>query len=669
MLRTLKGETRVIFTMFNQLFTRLIHLPRPVKQGVMVAADLVLLGLVIWAAFAMRVGEGFSPLIVEHWWLLVVLPVLSIPIFYAVRLYNAVVRFMGPREVLAVVYAVTLSTVLFVAVVAVAQLEAVPRTTVLIYWLMGLLAIGGSRVIARAWILHSGVKQKAERAPVAIYGAGKAGVQLASSLLTTREHEPVAFLDDDPSVQGAAIRGIPVLAPEEIDTLISKDGVKQLLLAMPSAPRSRRREIVKWLEPYPVHIRTIPGMPDLVSGAARLQDIREVEIEDLLGRDAVAPNEQLLHRCIRDRVVMVTGGGGSIGSELCRQILLNEPRKLIVFEQSEIALYAIGQELRAVIRAKNLGCELVCMLGSVVHRRRVERVMAGFGVETVYHAAAYKHVPIVEENVLEGVQNNIFGTYRAAVAAERAGVKWFVLVSTDKAVRPTNVMGATKRFSELVLQALAGRSSATCYAMVRFGNVLGSSGSVVPLFREQIKAEGPVTVTHPDVTRYFMTIPEAASLVIQAGSMARGGEVFVLDMGDPVRIHDLARRMIHLSGCTVADEKAPDGDIRIEFTGLRPGEKLYEELLLGENVSRTDHPMIMRASESHLDWHALQARIERLDAACRVHDCEAAVDVLRDCVDGYASVAESSDLLRVNALHSSGRNVVFLEGKAAASSH
>lgn len=646
----------------TKLLDRVIKMPRMGKRCVMMAGDVILLMLVTWAAFTLRLGDGFSDTMLEHWWLLIAVPVLSIPLFALVRLYRAVVRYMGPRAVLAVIYGVSLSTLLFVAIVAVARLEGVPRTTFTIYWLMGLLVIGGSRFIVRAWF-QATVKQEAERKPVAIYGAGAAGVQLAMSLLTTREHEPVAFVDDDPGLQGSVIHGIPVRSPKHIVELIERDGIEHMLLAMPSAPRSRRREIVESLEPYPVHVRSIPGMKDIVTGAARIQDIREVDIEDLLGRDSVAPDEALLDRCIKDRVVMVTGAGGSIGSELGRQIVERDPSTLVLFEQSEVALYAIDQELRALVKAQDLNCEIVCLLGSVIHGNRLERVMRGFGVETVYHAAAYKHVPIVEENVLEGVQNNVFGTYRAATAARRAGVNWFILISTDKAVRPTNVMGATKRFAELLVQGLAKQPDETCFSMVRFGNVLGSSGSVVPLFRKQIRDGGPVTVTHPDVTRYFMTIPEAASLVIQAGSMAEGGEVFVLDMGEPVRIYELARRMIHLSGYTHADD-TQNGDIRLEFTGLRPGEKLYEELLLGNNVSGTSHPMIMQASESDADDETLNRCLDRLDAACRAHDCEVARATLATCVDGYVPAEGSQDLVRVHSPGAVGRNLQLVGGQS-----
>ncbi|WP_245753988.1 polysaccharide biosynthesis protein [Aquisalimonas asiatica] len=654
--------------MISRLFHALLKLPRGGKRGVMMAADVCLLALVMWAAFALRMGEILPRQLVDHWWLLVVVPVLTLPIFACVRLYRAVVRYMGPQAVIAVTYGVSLSTLLFIAIIVVGGFTAVPRTAVVIYWLLGLLVIGGSRLLVRA-AFHAVLKRRAEREPVAIYGAGAAGVQLVASLKTTRNHEPVVFIDDDPALHGTVVNGVPVHGPDALEGLVRSEGIQHVLLAIPSAPRTRRRQVVQSLEALPVHVRTIPGMTDIVSGAARLQDIREVDIEDLLGRDSVAPDAQLVERCIRGRVVMVTGAGGSIGSELCRQIMLAGPRTLLLFEQSEFALYRVAQELKALAAARGIECRVESLLGSVVHQRRLERIMAGFGVETVYHAAAYKHVPIVEENVLEGVQNNIFGTCHAALAAERAGVRWFVLVSTDKAVRPTNVMGATKRFAELVLQGLAARAEHTCYAMVRFGNVLGSSGSVVPLFRRQIQDGGPVTVTHQEVTRYFMTIPEAASLVIQAGAMAEGGEVFVLDMGEPVRIADLAEQMIRLSGYTVADDDNPDGDIRIEFTGLRPGEKLYEELLLGENVSGTAHPMIMRASEASISWAELEARLERFDAACRAHDSDAAREVLRECVDGYEATSHSSDLLTVHAPHVVGSNVPLLGDAKASRRH
>jgi FlaA1/EpsC-like NDP-sugar epimerase len=398
--------------------------------------------------------------------------------------------------------------------------------------------------------------------------------------------------------------------------------------------------VIQRLESLPVHVQTVPEIGDLVSGRARVDDLREVDALDLLGRDPVPPNQSLLRRCITGRSVMVTGAGGSIGSELCRQIVDLAPRRLVLFEISEVALYQIEAQLRQHISVNALDVELVALLGSVHHRDRVYNVMCTFGVNTVFHAAAYKHVPIVEHNMVEGIHNNVIGTSHTALAAEDAGVETFVLISTDKAVSPVNVMGATKRFAEMVLQGMAARGSRTRFCMVRFGNVLESSGSVVPLFREQIRRGGPVTVTHPDVVRFFMTIPEAAQLVIQAGAMARGGDVFVLDMGPPVRIADLARRMIQLAGFSVRDADSPDGDVAIEYTGLRPGEKLFEELLIGNNVEATDHPTILRAFEESLDWTTVSHYMKQLHAAVAGFDCARAHQVLLESVNGFKPVCE-----------------------------
>ena len=455
----------------------------------------------------------------------------------------------------------------------------------------------------------------------------------------------MAFIDDNPAMCGSVIKSYPVHGSSAIESLISEFSIETILLALPSVTRRQRKRIINRLEQFPVHVQTMPDLNDLILGTARVDDIREVDIEDLLGRDVVAPIPELLGPHIMGRSVMVTGAGGSIGSELSAQILKLAPRYLLLLEISEAALYSIDQLLQDIKSQHSLETEIVPLIGSAHHKDRVSDVLKTWNVDTIYHAAAYKHVPLVEHNMLEGVHNNIFGTLHTAQAAIEAGVSSFVLVSTDKAVKPTNVMGATKRYSELILQALNERQTGTRFAMVRFGNVLASSGSVVPRFRDQIRCGGPVTVTHPEIFRYFMTIPEASSLVLQAGSMSKGGEVFVLDMGEPVRIADLAEKMIHLMGLTVRDDKNPEGDIEIEFTGLRPAEKLYEELLIGDNVSGTKHPRIMQASEHYISWASLQPMLDRLWDACLRQDCEAARELLLEGVTGYSPTEQVEDLL------------------------
>jgi len=490
---------------------------------------------------------------------------------------------------------------------------------------------------------------------VIVYGAGHAGALLVASLGGGKQFRPVAVVDDNPALHGRRLDGVPVYSPQKLTGLLASTGVKRVLLAIPSVPRHTRLEIINRLESLPVHVQTVPAIGDLITGRARVDSLHDVDTLDLLGRDPVPPNDVLLLRCITNRSVMVTGAGGSIGSELCRQIVELAPTRLVLFELSELALYAIERELRELIRQRGLSVEIVALLGSVHHRNRVTGIMRAFGVQTVYHAAAYKHVPIVENNMVEGIHNNIIGTWNTAEAAEDAGVETFVLISTDKAVLPANVMGATKRFAEMVLQGMTERGCRTRFCMVRFGNVLDSSGSVVPLFREQIRRGGPVTVTHPNIVRYFMTIPEAAQLVIQAGSMARGGDVFVLDMGDPVRIADLARRMIQLAGLTVCDAANTAGDIAIEYSGLRSGEKLYEELLIGDNVAETDHASILRAYEEALPWAATLRYLEKLLAAADTFDCQRAHELLLESVNGFAPVCEKLEDLVWQATRETGR--------------
>ncbi|MDP6674729.1 MAG: nucleoside-diphosphate sugar epimerase/dehydratase, partial [Gammaproteobacteria bacterium] len=468
---------------------------------------------------------------------------------------------------------------------------------------------------------------------------------LVTALAGGEKFAPVAYLDDSLALQGRSINGLQVYSPAALSQLVSELRITRVLLAMPTASRWKRRQIISNLESAAVRVQTIPDITDIVAGHARVNEVRDVDVADLLGRDLIPPSERLLDACIRDKSVAVTGAGGSIGSELCRQILLLRPRRIVLLEISEVALYEIDRELRQIIARDELDIELAALLASAHHKERVQIIFEKFAVDTVYHAAAYKHVPMVELNMVEGVHNNIFGTWHTAQAAEAAGVETFVLVSTDKAVSPTNVMGATKRFAELVLQGLHQHGGNTRFCMVRFGNVLASSGSVVPLFREQIRRGGPVTVTHPEIIRYFMTIPEAAQLVIQAGSMGEGGDVFVLDMGQPVRIKDLARRMIHLMGLTVRDDEEPEGDIAIEYTGLRPAEKLFEELLIGTNVLGTEHPMIMRAMEESLPWEQLQTFLDKLMDAIQSFDCQRSRDILLASVDGYEPNNGIDDLI------------------------
>ena len=611
-----------------------LSLSRRQKQAIAVGTDFVLLSLAFWSALALRF-ETWNPVLTGYGWQMSAAPLLAIPIFIRLGLYRAVIRFMEDRVVFVVAGGVSLSVLLLAAGVALTHTPGLSRGVLGIYWVLAILYVGATRFLARSYFLRAERGQDS-RIRIAIYGAGRAGTQLAYALRAGREYMPVAFFDDKLALQNTEVAGLRVYSPDELASVIAAKQIDELLLAVPSASRARRVAIIDRLEDFHCKVRLVPGMADVVSGNVTVDAIREVEIEDLLGRESVVPDAALLGKCITGKVVMVSGAGGSIGSELCRQIIQLQPSRLVLMELSEFALYSIEQELTALCARDSLGVEVVPLLGSVTHQHRNEMVMKGFGVQTVYHAAAYKHVPLVEHNPIEGLRNNAVGTRRMAEAALAAGVETFVLISTDKAVRPTNVMGASKRLSELILQALARKGGATRFCMVRFGNVLGSSGSVVPLFRRQIAAGGPITLTHAEITRYFMTIPEAAQLVIQAGSMGQGGEVYVLDMGKPVKIIDLARRMVHLSGLELRDEAHPDGDIAIEIVGLRPGEKLYEELLIGENEEGTSHPLIMRAYEHELPWIVLSERLASLDEACRTFDYEQVLFLLGLLVQEYA---------------------------------
>lgn len=484
-------------------------------------------------------------------------------------------------------------------------------------------------------LLHASRGKGEGRRRLLIYGAGRGGQQLANSLRQESHLFLVGYVDDDKRLSRQQIDGVTVWHSSSLDRILAERKVDEVLLAIPSALRVRRREIVTALRGRKIRVRMLPAIGQLIDGHVTVNDLRDVQVEDLLGRDAVPPNQSLMSRSLLSKNVLVTGAGGSIGSELCRQIIRSQPKRLILVEQSEYSLYVIENELRQLASAEGYDVELVPQLADVADRDSVFRIFRRWKPESVYHAAAYKHVPLVECNPISGLRNNIFGTLNCALAAEATSVRRFILVSTDKAVRPTNVMGASKRVCELVLQARAQAQQNTLFTMVRFGNVLGSSGSVVPLFKSQIAAGGPVTITHKDVTRYFMTIPEATQLVIQAGGMAKGGEVFVLDMGQPVRIRDLAATMIRLSGLSVQDEAAPDGDIEIVEVGLRPGEKLYEELLIGGDPVMTDHSRIMQAREAVHPWDSLSVLLEELQRHLSKAHAEEALKVLQVLVPEY----------------------------------
>lgn len=636
--------------MFSQLIKDFLQMSRRRKQAVLIASDMLMLFMACWMALSLRLGEVLQPL--QQFWLpCLLVPLVSVPVMAKLGLYRAVIRYMSHTTLWVSVKAVTLSVLIWTAVIMLLDVP-VPRSVLFIYWFTAVPLVAGSRLYARwliRYVLPGGRHRYHNAETVVLFGAGSAGTQLATALANSSEMRAVAFVDDNPEKQGTEIAGLRVYPPEELPALIERYGVESVLLSISSLSRSERRMLVERIDKHPVVVKVVPGVTELASGELNVSDIRQVDVVDLLGRDAVEPNQALLNACIREQAVMVTGAGGSIGSELCRQILLQAPQRLVLFELSEYGLYAIERELSEQIEAEGLEVNLVPILGSAQDQAHLQAVMQHYGVNTVYHAAAYKHVPLVEYNMAAGLRNNVLGTLRTAEAAIASGVTNFVLISTDKAVRPTNVMGASKRLAEIVLQALSEREQANGqsirFAMVRFGNVLGSSGSVIPLFRRQIEEGGPITVTHPDITRYFMTIPEAAALVIQAGSMGNSGDVFVLDMGKPVKIADLAREMVRLAGLSVRDETTPEGDIEIRYTGLRPGEKLYEELLIGGDVKGTEHPMIMRATEEMLQWDQLVPVLTALEGAAEGWDHEAMRQLLLDTVNGYTPETEIVDLL------------------------
>lgn len=625
----------------------LIEQPRWFKRIFLIVNDIAMLTIALWAAYSLRLSRFYVPESFGMILLMAAAPIIGVITFHLRGLYKLVTRFIGPEGTTRIYVAVCIAVLAWALLVLLSGIKGHPRSVVMIYGLIAAGLIRLSRQWAGAVLLRAAPQHKPvnfdERKNVIIYGAGTVGIQLLRALNETGQFNMVAFIDNDPSLAGQVVHGVKVLRPGKIGKVITTENVKEVLLAMPSALRSERRAAIKALEPFPVVVKTLPALDEIASGHIEVSDLRPIEVEDLLGRDPVAPELELLTGHVQGKVVMITGAGGSIGSELTRQLLELGPKALILFELSEVALYEIEMEIEELKWRRQTQpdvaplahTKIIPVLGSVLDRKLVARTISTYGVEVIYHAAAYKHVPLVEVNPFTGLQNNTFGTLTLAEVAKEAGVERFVLVSSDKAVRPTNVMGASKRLAELILQALAAPRGATVFTMVRFGNVLDSSGSVVKRFRNQIQAGGPVTVTHPEIIRYFMSIPEAAQLVIQAAAMASGGEVFVLDMGTPVKIDDLARTMVRLSGLEIRDDENPEGDIAIEYIGLRRGEKLYEELLIGENTTGTSHPRIFKNSEPVLAYAELVAALERLDDAIQRQDEADLHEMLRATVEGY----------------------------------
>jgi FlaA1/EpsC-like NDP-sugar epimerase len=620
----------------------MLALPRWAKRFVVLALDTALCVLTVWLAYYLRLGEFVA--LSGNALLAVVTSIgIALPIFIVSGLYRAIFRYSGWPALLAVARAVGIYGLLYASIFTAIGIQEVPRTVGIIQPILLLLFVGASRALARIWLgdQYQSIIKHASRPKVLIYGAGRTGRQLAAAMNNSPEMQVAGFLDDDDRLHGHVLNGLSIYNPADLTYLVTTLAIGDVLLAMPSLSRKRRNEILSGIRGAHVSVRTLPSMTDLAQGKVSISDLRELDIDDLLGREPVMPNHILLAMNVRSKVVMVTGAGGSIGSELSRQILSVGPSKLLLIEQSEFALYGIHQELEEKLAGRDI--VLVPLLASVQDNERMHEIMSTWHPDTVYHAAAYKHVPLVEHNPAEGIKNNVLGTLRTAQAAAENGVSDFVLISTDKAVRPTNIMGASKRLAEMTLQALAAMTPGTKFSMVRFGNVLGSSGSVVPKFRQQIRDGGPITLTHPDITRYFMTIPEASQLVVQAGAMAKGGDVFVLDMGQSVKIMDLARRMIELSGLSVKDEQNPDGDIAIEITGLRPGEKLYEELLIGDNHKPTSHSRIMKAHEEFIPWSELEDKLKALKMALNVNDVGVIRLMMERLVTGYTPSDEIVD--------------------------
>lgn len=630
----------------DQFAGPILALPRSAKRIVALLVDAGLCILSVWLAFFLRLGE-FVPLTGNPLWAAVGSILLSLPIFIVTGLYRAIFRYSGWAALTAVARAVGIYGLLYASLFTAISLPDVPRTVGIIQPMLLFFFVGGSRLIARYWLggHYNNLIKWSNRPKALIYGANQIGHELAVTLAHSPEMQVAGFLDDDPALNRRLLNGLPVHSPEGLERLVETQDITHVLLAIPNMPRSRRNEILTRLRGRRVAVRTLPSMTDLARGRISVSDLQDLDIDDLLGRETMSPDPDLLARNVTGKVVLVTGAGGSIGSEICRQIMSIGPVKLLLVEHNEFALYKIHQELEQKFGETSI--EIVPLLGSVVDRERIGRIIETWLPHTIYHAAAYKHVPLVEHNVSEGVRNNVFGTMNVAESARDLRVSDFVLVSTDKAVRPTNIMGASKRLAEMVLQSFAQTCDTTTFTMVRFGNVLGSSGSVVPKFRRQIHDGGPITLTHPEITRYFMTVPEAAQLVVQAGAMSSGGDVFVLDMGEPVRIIDLARKLIELSGLTVRDTDNEDGDIQIQITGLRPGEKLYEELLIGENPTKTAHPRIMKAHEPFISWSALEPKLQELNERVRDNDVPGIRSLVTELVSGYRNDGRIADWIHL----------------------
>lgn len=617
----------------------LLNANRGTKRVVSVAYDIAALTCSLYIAWALRLGHfNFTPTRIDLMCLGVTIAV-SIVAFVRLGLYRAILRYMAQDAAVSIGIGLIISSVTLAASSFFLK-GSIPRSVPIIYLLTASFLIGFPRLMLRHVVQ---MFFPVGETKVLIYGAGSAGRMLAESLAQSTKYQPVAFLDDDIRLMGSRIRGLPVHPGRDIGMLMEKYKCPQIFLALGAVDRAIKLNIIRRLEKFPVQIQTIPPLEDLTSGAANISEIRDIQIEDLLGRDPVQPDEQLMRANTHNKVVMVTGAGGSIGSELCRQILRCQPSLLILFELNEFNLYKIDEELQEAVNSRGIKTRLISLLGSVQDKKRLKTIMQHFGVQTVYHAAAYKHVPLVEHNMIEGIRNNVFGTHCCAQAAESAQVETFVLISTDKAVRSTNIMGASKRLAEMAVQLVSETAGTTRFSVVRFGNVLGSSGSVVPKFRKQIEAGGPITVTHPDITRYFMTIPEAAQLVIQAGAMAKDGSTYVLEMGEPVKIADLAKEMIRLSGYQLKSPENPYGDMEIVYTGLRPGEKLYEELLISDNVIGTKHPRITEALEKILTREQIEQLLTQLEASCESYDCQAIADLLCAIPDTYTCTKEPGD--------------------------